>query len=157
MNDTIKLYVNEKNRNRTKHQFQMEIVLTDTRNITADQILPLYEANAWSAAQKPDLLLNGLINSHSLITAWDGDILVGLGNAISDGHLVVYYPHLLVLPSYQGKGIGHLIMDKMQEIYRDFHMQMLTADCKAIDFYKKVGFERAGQTEPMWIYTGGDH
>ncbi len=135
----------------------MEIVLTDTRNITADQILPLYEANAWSVAQKSDRLLKGLINSHSLITAWNGDILVGLGNAISDGHLVVYYPHLLVLPSYQGKGIGHLIMDKMQQIYKDFHMQMLTADGKAIDFYKKVGFERAGQTEPMWIYSGGDH
>lgn len=135
----------------------MEIVLTDTRNITADQILPLYEANAWSAAQKPDLLLKGLINSHSLITAWDGDVLVGIGNAISDGHLVVYYPHLLVLPSYQGKGIGHMIMDKMQEIYKDYHMQMLTADGQAIDFYKKVGFERAGQTEPMWIYSGGDH
>jgi|SRR5690606_28948816 len=135
----------------------MEIVLTDTRNITADQILPLYEANAWSAARKPDLLLKGLINSHSLITAWDGDVLVGIGNAISDGHLVVYYPHLLVLPSYQGKGIGHMIMDKMQEIYKDYHMQMLTADGQAIDFYKKVGFERAGQTEPMWIYSGGDH
>ena len=53
----------------------MEIVLNDTRNITRDQILPLYEANAWSAVQKPDLLLKGLINSHSLITAWDGDIL----------------------------------------------------------------------------------
>lgn len=39
--------------------------------------------------------------------------------------------------SYQGKGVGRLIMDKMQEIYRDFHMQMLTADGKAIDFYKK--------------------
>jgi GNAT superfamily N-acetyltransferase len=83
--------------------------------------------------------------------------LVGLGNAISDGYLVVYYPHLLVLPSYQGKGVGRLIMDKMQEIYKGFHMQMLTADGNAIDFYKKNGFERAGQTEPMWIYSGGDH
>jgi len=50
-----------------------------------------------------------------------------------------------------------LIMDKMQEIYKDFHMQMLTADGNAIDFYRKNGFERAGQTEPMWIYSGGDH
>jgi GNAT superfamily N-acetyltransferase len=31
---------------------------------------------------------------------------VGLGNAISDGALVVYYPHMLVLPEYQGRGIG---------------------------------------------------
>ncbi len=34
---------------------------------------------------------------------------------------------------------------------------MLTADRNAIDFYKKKGFERAGQTEPMWIYNSNDH
>lgn len=135
----------------------MNITLSVDRDLNADDILQLYQANKWSAAEKPELLMKALLNSHSLVTAWDGKTLVGLGNAISDGYLVVYYPHLLVLPSYQGKGVGRLIMDKMQEIYKDFHMQMLTADGKAIDFYKKNGFERAGQTEPMWIYSGGDH
>ncbi|MDR3006799.1 MAG: GNAT family N-acetyltransferase [Sphingobacterium sp.] len=135
----------------------MNVKLSVNRDLNANDILQLYQANKWSAAEKPELLIKALVNSHSLVTAWDGTTLVGLGNAISDGYLVVYYPHLLVLPSYQGKGVGHLIMDKMQEIYKDFHMQMLTADGKAIDFYKKNGFERAGQTEPMWIYSGGDH
>ncbi|WP_223585067.1 GNAT family N-acetyltransferase [Sphingobacterium sp. GVS05A] len=135
----------------------MNIQLSVNRELNANDILQLYQSNKWSAAEKPELLIKALLNSHSLITAWDGAILVGLGNAISDGYLVVYYPHLLVLPSYQGKGVGRLIMDKMQEIYRGFHMQMLTADGNAIDFYKKNGFERAGQTEPMWIYSGGDH
>ncbi|RKO72114.1 N-acetyltransferase [Sphingobacterium puteale] len=135
----------------------MNIQLSLNRDLNANDILQLYQSNKWSAADKPELLIKALLNSHSLVTAWDGTTLVGLGNAISDGYLVVYYPHLLVLPSYQGKGIGRLIMDKMQEIYKGFHMQMLTADGKAIDFYKKNGFERAGQTEPMWIYCGGDH
>ncbi|ULT25057.1 GNAT family N-acetyltransferase [Sphingobacterium sp. E70] len=135
----------------------MDIKLSVNRDLNANDILQLYQANKWSAAEKPELLMKALLNSHSLVTAWDGTTLVGLGNAISDGYLVVYYPHLLVHPSYQGKGVGRLIMDKMQEIYKDFHMQMLTADGKAIDFYKKNGFERAGQTEPMWIYSGGDH
>ncbi|MEZ0452812.1 GNAT family N-acetyltransferase [Sphingobacterium thalpophilum] len=135
----------------------MNITISLSRDLDENDILQLYQANKWSAAEKPELLIKALLNSHSLVTAWDGTTLVGLGNAISDGYLVVYYPHLLVLPSYQGKGIGRLIMDKMQEIYKGFHMQMLTADGKAIDFYKKNGFERAGQTEPMWIYSGGDH
>jgi len=135
----------------------MKIDLKTNKNLTASEVLILYQANKWSAADKPELLLKALLNSHSLVTAWDGPKLVGLGNAISDGYLVVYYPHLLVLPSYQSNGIGRLIMDKMQEIYKGFHMQMLTADGEAIDFYKKNGFERAGQTEPMWIYSGGDH
>ena len=134
-----------------------KIKLSESKDITTQNILPLYNSNKWSAANKPKELLLALINSHTLITAWEGDTLIGLGNAISDGHLVVYYPHLLVLPSHQGKGVGQLIMTKMQEKYKDFHMQMLTADGEAIDFYKKIGFERAGQTKPMWIYSGGDH
>ena len=135
----------------------MEIKISDTKEIAMEQIIDLYKANEWSSAEKPNQLYNGLMNSHSLITAWDDNQLVGLGNAISDGFLVVYYPHMLVLPTYQGKGIGKMILDKMQEIYGDFHMQMLTADGRAIDFYKKNGFEKAGETQPMWIYGGKEH
>ena len=67
--------------------------------------MALYQANGWSAAEKPLLLQKALAASHSLVTAWDGPKLVGLGNAITDGYLVVYYPHLLVLPDYQGRSI----------------------------------------------------
>lgn len=135
----------------------MQITLSETRDLNIDEVVALYKANQWSAAEKPQTLFNALLHSHTLISAWDNDKLVGIGNAISDGYLVVYYPHLLVHPDYQGKGIGHQIVAKMQEKYASFHMQMLTADGKAIDFYKKNGFERAGQTEPMWMYNGDEH
>jgi GNAT superfamily N-acetyltransferase len=135
----------------------MNITISETKDITIEDILVLYKANGWSSAEKPTQLYNGLLNSETLITAWQGKKLIGLGNAISDGHLTVYYPHLLVLPEYQGKGIGKMIVDKMQEKYSHFHMQMLTVDGKAIEFYKKNGFERAGNTEPMWIYSGNEH
>ena len=135
----------------------MNITLSENRSISKSKIIELYRANGWSAADKPDELYNGLMNSHSLISAWDGDDLIGIGNAISDGHLVVYYPHLLVHPDFQGRGIGKKILARMQEIYGDFHMQMLTADGKAIDFYARNGFEKAGETQAMWIYGGGEH
>jgi hypothetical protein len=41
--------------------------------------------------------------------------------------------------------------------YAGFHQQMLTADGKAVAFYQSLGFARAGQTEPMWIYAGSEH
>lgn len=135
----------------------MNITISETKDITIEDVLVLYKANEWSSAEKLTQLYNGLLNSETLITAWEDKKLIGLGNAISDGHLTVYYPHLLVLPEYQGKGIGKMIVDKMQEKYSHFHMQMLTADGKAIEFYKKNGFERAGNTEPMWIYSGNEH
>jgi GNAT superfamily N-acetyltransferase len=115
----------------------MKITISETKDINIDDILVLYKANEWSSADKPTQLYNGLLNSETLITALHDTKLVGLGNAISDGHLTVYYPHLLVLPEYKGKGIGKMIVEKMQEKYNHFHMQMLTADGKAVDFYKK--------------------
>ena len=34
---------------------------------------------------------------------------------------------------------------------------MLVADGRAVEFYRSLGFERAGQTEAMWVYTGHKH
>lgn len=122
-----------------------------------EEVIRLYRANGWSSADKPAQLMAALRNSHALVTARIGDELVGLGNAISDGHLVVYFPHMLVHPAHQGKGVGRLMMQSMLERYAGFHQMMLTADGEAIDFYKAMGFERAGKTEPMWIYAGSEH
>jgi ribosomal protein S18 acetylase RimI-like enzyme len=133
------------------------IQYSETRTLPTDGVLDLYRANGWSATEKPRELLAALLGSHFLATAWDGDRLIGLGNAISDGHLVVYYPHLLVHPDYQGRGIGTQLMRMLMAKYHGFHQHMLVADGRAIDFYRKCGFERAGKTEPMWIYAGHDH
>ena len=130
---------------------------SESRELPIESVLALYRANEWSSAQKPELLYKALLASHSLITAWDGSELVGLGNAISDGYLVVYYPHLLVLPDYQRRGIGTELMRRLMVKYQGFHQHMLVADGRALNFYRKCGFQRAGKTEPMWIYAGDDH
>jgi GNAT superfamily N-acetyltransferase len=133
------------------------ITFSEQRDIAIEQILPIYELNGWSSAQKPQTLYQALLNSHALVSAWNGERLVGIGNAISDGFLVVYYPHLLVHPDYQGQGIGKRIMEILKKRYEQMHMHMLVADSEAISFYEKCGFTRAGKTEPMWIYAGNDH
>lgn len=125
--------------------------------ISTAEVVALYRANHWSSADKPEQLMNALRNSHSLVTAREDGVLVGIGNAISDGHLVVYYPHLLVHPAHQGKGIGRLMMAALSARYADFHQQMLTADAEAVGFYEHLGFEKAGRTVPMWIYAGTEH
>jgi len=135
----------------------MNITIKETKGIKKKDILSLYEANDWSSAQKPDALYNALMNSNTLISAWDGNMLVGIGNAITDGYLVVYYPHLLVLPDYQGRGVGKKIMEVFRERYANFHQQILVADGQAIDFYEQCGFRTASETRAMWVYQGGEH
>jgi hypothetical protein len=41
--------------------------------------------------------------------------------------------------------------------YAGFHQHIVVADGRALDFYRRFGFKRAGKTEPMWIYAGDDH
>lgn len=135
----------------------MNIEIRVNDQIEEDEVISLYRENKWSSADKPKQLLAALRSSHTLVTARENGKLIGLGNAISDGHLVVYYPHMLVSPIHQGKGVGRKMMEAMLSIYGNFHQQMLTADGKAIEFYKSLGFERAGKTEAMWIYSGNEH
>ncbi|MDF3035371.1 MAG: family N-acetyltransferase [Paucimonas sp.] len=135
----------------------MDVTISLADKIERDEVIALYKASGWSSADKPEQLFLALLHSHSLVTARFDNRLVGLGNAISDGHLVVYYPHMLVHPAHQRKGIGRKMMAVMQSRYAGFHQQMLTADVDAVRFYESIGFERAGRTEPMWIYAGTEH
>ena len=134
-----------------------DIRFSEQRDIPIEKIVALYEENGWSSAKKPALLQKALSNSATLISAWASEQLIGIGNAITDGYLVVYYPHMLVHPKYQGRGVGSEMMKRLMYRYEGFHQHMLVADGRAIDFYKKCGFVRAGKTEPMWIYDGKDH
>jgi GNAT superfamily N-acetyltransferase len=134
------------------------ITYRDTRDdIDVGSVVELYRANGWSAAEKRDVLHKALMNSDALISAWHAGKLVGLGNAISDGFFVVYYSHLVVMPEYHGKGVGRQLMQRLRDRYKGFHQHMLIAEGRAVEFYKKLGFVRAGKTEPMWIYAGSDH
>ena len=135
----------------------MEIEISLNSPIEEKEVVALYEANKWSSAKKPKALLDALRNSHTLVVARSSGKLVGIANAISDGHMVVYYPHMLVHPDYQSLGIGRKMMEAMQTVYGSFHQQMITADGDAIAFYATLGFERAGKTKSMWIYDGNDH
>lgn len=135
----------------------MPAYLSTTDSIGEQEVVALYRAAGWSSADKPGHLLPALRGSHCLVTARVDGRLVGLANAISDGHLVVYFPHMLVHPAHQRRGIGRAMVQALMSRYKDFHQLMLTADAEAAGFYERMGFSRAGKTIPMWIYGGTEH
>ncbi|MCC5839991.1 MAG: GNAT family N-acetyltransferase [Opitutales bacterium] len=99
----------------------------DTHDLTLECAIELYRAAGRPFAGKPESLHRALLVSHSLFTAWHGSRLVGLGNAISDRSLVVYYPHLLIHPNYQRRGIGSELMRRLTARYENSYHQMLSA------------------------------
>ncbi len=97
---------------------EMRVHYRSAKSLPKAEVLNLYRSVRWSAAKKPVHLMRALKRSHSVVTAWVKGSLVGLGNAISDGSLVVYYPHLLVSPEFQGRGIGRQLMKRLMKRYR---------------------------------------
>ncbi len=90
-------------------------------------------------------------NSHSVVTAWDGEKLVGLINALSDGVMTAYFHYMLVRPDYQGHGIGKQLMFAMLEMYRDYKTKVLISYPGVELFYESFGFRRETGTIPLFI------
>jgi GNAT superfamily N-acetyltransferase len=133
-----------------------EVEYREGVELPRERVIHLYSQCRWSSAEKPDALLFALSNSEMVISAWHQNVLIGLGNAISDKALTVYYPHLLVLPPYQNMGIGREIMKRLQAPYISFHQQILLAINDAVPFYEKLGFRHSQGVKAMWIYDESD-
>lgn len=88
-------------------------------------------------------LENGLVNVSAL---YDGE-LVGMGRLVGDGAMYWYLQEVIVLPEYQGHGIGRQIVNYLIE-YATAHSATgnfttvggVSAKGKE-GFYKKLGFD----------------
>jgi hypothetical protein len=75
-----------------------------SKEVTAINIRDLFLSVNWSLGNKPDKLQSAFSHSDKVITAWDGEKLIGLINTIADGSLTAFIPYLLVNPDYQNRG-----------------------------------------------------
>jgi aralkylamine N-acetyltransferase len=80
-------------------------------------------------------------NSALTIFIYDKDILIGSGRAISDGVYQAGIYDIAVLPEYQGKGIGRIIMNELHNGLEGYNV-ILYARSTAINFYKKIGYSK---------------
>ena len=107
------------------------------------EILNLYSSVNWSNyTQNPSMLKNAYKHSLKILGAYDADKLVGIIRAVGDGYSIVYIQDIIVLPEYQRKGIGTLLLDKILSEYKNVYQKALMSDNteKNIQFYKSVGF-----------------
>ena len=88
----------------------------------------------------PSRLKNATENSFAVCSAYASDKLVGFGRALSDGEYQSAIYDVVVLPGFQGKGIGKLIMDSLLErLPREATTLIYVASGKQ-SFYEKQGF-----------------
>lgn len=81
-------------------------------------------------------------NSNVLITAWDGEKLVGVARAITDFSYCCYLSDLAVIEQYKEKGIGAELVRLVQNQIGDEVALILLSSPIAMEYYPKIGFEK---------------
>jgi len=80
-------------------------------------------------------------NSYTVIFAYDEDRLIGFGRAISDGSYEAAIYDVAVLPEYQGKGVGRVIVQTIIHNLPSCNVILFAAPGKE-KFYKKLNFRK---------------
>lgn len=129
----------------------MSIEFRYTKDIDKTKLQDLFLSNKWDSGNYPEKLKMALKGSHQVITAWYGDKLVSLMNALSDGTMNVFFLYLIVHPDYQKKDAGQKLVELMLREYRDCARKMAIACDEALEFFQKCGFEVGENNVPMFV------
>lgn len=130
----------------------MNIKYTEEKCFTKEQIQELFLSVQWVSGQYPERLYKALMNSSTVITAWDKGRLVGLVRVLDDTEMVAYMHYVLVNPAYQGHHIAHEMIEKVKEKYQDYlYIEIMPEDKKNASFYERFGFQRMDNGVAMQI------
>ena len=80
-------------------------------------------------------------SSNLVITAWDGETLVGVARSLTDFCYCCYLSDLAVRKEYQKLGIGKRLIRETKEKIGDQTMLLLLSAPAAMEYYPAVGFQ----------------
>lgn len=119
----------------------MEIEYRQTKELSPEALGRLFRSVNWESGDYPERLARAMRNSEHVITAWDGERLVGLVRALDDGETVAFVHYLLVDPCYQGCHIGDTLMKMlMQRLTGRLYVKVMPSDPESMGFYARYGF-----------------
>lgn len=90
----------------------------------------------------PEKLRLASEKSYAVCTAYADEAVIGFGRALSDGQYQSAIYDMVVLPDYQGKGVGRAIMDKLMALLPVTSNIIIYAAPGKEPFYRKLGFGR---------------
>ena len=130
----------------------MKIDYKEMKDFKSNDIEKLFLSVNWESGKYPDKLVRALHNSTHVISAWDGDRLIGLVRALDDGETVAFLHFLLVDPEYQGMHIGEELMTRILKYFKEhLYVKVMPSDPKTMRFYEKFGFKSYDNYSAMVI------
>jgi aralkylamine N-acetyltransferase len=118
------------------------------------QIAGLYRAQEWWQVgddESPQIIPKLISGSHCFVAALEGEDIVGMGRAISDGVSDAYIQDLTVRGDRRNQGIGRRILQTLLErLHADgLHWIGLIAEPGSRNLYLRAGFREMSTWIPM--------
>lgn len=130
---------------------------TEEKIFTQEQVQELFLSVNWISGKYPERLYKALMNSSTVLTAWDDAKLVGLVRVLDDTEMLAQIHYVLVHPDYQGKGIAGKMLEHIKEKYKNFlYLEAMPAEKKNVPFYQKHGFAVMENGAAIQICNYGD-
>lgn len=101
----------------------------------------------------PAIVRDMLRHANLMVTAWDGELLVGVARTLTDFSYVGYLSDLAVRLSYQRQGIGVELISRTRERMGPRSMLVLLSAPRAVGYYPRIGFTKH---ESAWILRASD-
>lgn len=118
------------------------ITYTEEKKFNQEEVQQLFLSVGWTSGRYPSRLYKALMNSSTVLTAWDGNKLVGLIRVLDDSEMVAYMHYVLVHPDYQGQKIAGTMIEMIKEKYKDYlYIEIMPEQSKNSVFYEKFGFK----------------
>ena len=121
------------------------ITYSSNKTITAAEFIDVLKRSTLSERRPVDdveRIQTMLDHGNVLITAWDGDLLVGVSRALTDYAFCTYLSDLAVDESYQHQGIGKTLISQTHEMAGLKTALILLAAPAAVAYYPKVGMNQ---------------
>ncbi|MSS13258.1 GNAT family N-acetyltransferase [Bifidobacterium tsurumiense] len=119
----------------------MDISYTEDKRFSEHDIEELFLSVGWVSGRYSQRLHKALMHSSTVVSAWDGDTLVGLVRVLDDTAMMAYVHYVLVKPEYQGQGIAGTMIERIKRKYEDFlYIEVMPEESKNAAFYERHGF-----------------
>jgi len=129
----------------------MENIRIERRRLTVDEYQTLRGTTNWFKIEDK-VVEKSIENDLFSVCVYDGQKLVGMGRVVGDGGIYFYIQDIIVIPSYQGKGLGIKIMNEIEaylfeNAYNNSFIGLMAAD-GVHEFYHKFGYVERADTRP---------
>ena len=112
-------------------------------DVPVESVCRLYDdAGLLRPTSDPERISKMYAGSDLVISAWDGDELVGIARTLTDGAWASYLADLAVKSTHQKSGIGRTLVEITRKEVGEGSMLLLLSVPDAMDYYPRIGMEK---------------